>query len=61
MVSPFYQKVKLHWELNRLRDVLSQQNEDIFMYNVICKRMLSSNHLSVYIFKCHLKILKKYI
>ena len=35
----------------------SQQNEHVFIYNVISKRMLSYNHLSIFIFKCQFKIL----
>ena len=37
----------------------SQQNKYVFIYNVISKRMLPFNHLSISIFKFQLKILFK--
>jgi hypothetical protein len=43
--------------MNRLRDGLSQHNEYIFMYNVICKRMLPYNHFAFFYFQIYLNFL----
>ena len=37
----------------------SEQNEYVFIYNVISKRMLPYNHITISIFKFQLKILFK--
>lgn len=44
------------WEINHLRVILSQQNDHVFMHNVIWKRMLLCNHLSNTTFKFYFKM-----
>jgi hypothetical protein len=52
-------KIKNMLKINHVTIVFSKQNEHIFIYNFIYKRMLHSNHLSLYFQVFTLQILFK--